>query len=120
MMNYLQDKVVIITGASSGIGAASARELAAHGARIIIAAREAQGVEAMVGELRANGAQAYGYVCDVTSRAEMAGLAQFAQDSYGSVDILINNAGLMLFSNWTDLAIDDWDKMVDVNISRVT
>jgi NADP-dependent 3-hydroxy acid dehydrogenase YdfG len=116
MMNYLKDKTVIITGASSGIGAASARELAAHGARIVIAARDAEGVEAMVDELRASGAQALGYVCDVTSRAEMVALAQFAQDSFGSVDILINNAGLMLFSNWTDVAIDDWDKMVDVNI----
>ncbi|WP_229493646.1 SDR family oxidoreductase [Massilia arenae] len=116
MMNYLKDKTVIITGASSGIGAASARELATHGARIVIAARDAEGVEAMVDELRASGAQAHGYVCDVTSRAEMAALAQFAQDSFGSVDILINNAGLMLFSNWTDVAIDDWDKMVDVNI----
>jgi len=115
-MNHLQDKTVIITGASSGIGAASARELAAHGARIVVAARDAEGVEAMVDELKANGAQALAYVCDVTVRAEMAALAQFAQDSFGAVDILINNAGLMLFSNWSDVAIDEWDKMVDVNI----
>jgi NADP-dependent 3-hydroxy acid dehydrogenase YdfG len=60
MMSYLKDKTVIITGASSGIGAASARELAAHGARIVIAARDGEGVEAMVSELRASGAQAHG------------------------------------------------------------
>lgn len=115
-MNYLEGKTAIITGASSGIGAATSRELAAHGARIVIAARDAEGVEVMVKELKASGAQAGGYVGDVTSRADMTALAQFAQDSFGSVDILINNAGLMLFSNWTDVAIDEWEKMVDVNI----
>lgn len=116
MMNYLKDKTAIITGASSGIGAATSRELAAHGVRIVIAARDVDGVEAMVEELKASGVQTIGYVCDVTSRADMAALAQFTQDSFGSIDILINNAGLMLFSSWTDVAIDDWDKMVDVNI----
>lgn len=115
-MNYLKDKTAIITGASSGIGAATSRELAAHGARIVVAARDADGVGAIVEELQAGGARAVGHVCDVTSRADMAALAQFAQDSFGSIDILINNAGLMLFSNWADVAIDDWDKMVDVNI----
>lgn len=116
MMNYLKDKTAIITGASSGIGAATSRELAAHGVRIVIAARDVDGVEAMVDELKASGVPAIGHVCDVTSRADMAALAQYTQDSFGSIDILINNAGLMLFSNWTDVAIDDWDKMVDVNI----
>jgi len=115
-MNYLKDKTAIITGASSGIGAATSRELAAHGVRIVIAARDVDGVEAMVDELKASGVPAIGHVCDVTSRADMAALAQYTQDSFGSIDILINNAGLMLFSNWTDVAIDDWDKMVDVNI----
>jgi NADP-dependent 3-hydroxy acid dehydrogenase YdfG len=115
-MNYLKDKTAIITGASSGIGAATVRELAAHGARIVVAARDAEGVGAIVEELKAGGARAVGHVCDVTSRADMAGLAQFAQDSFGSIDILVNNAVLMLFSNWADVAIDDWDSMVDVNI----
>jgi NADP-dependent 3-hydroxy acid dehydrogenase YdfG len=115
-MNYLKDKTTIITGASSGIGAATSRELAAHGARIVVAARDADGVGAIVEELKAGGARAVGHVCDVTSRADMAALAQFAHDSFGSIDILINNAGLMLFSNWADIAIDEWDNMVDVNI----
>lgn len=115
-MNYLKEKTVIITGASSGIGAASAHALAARGAKIVVAARDPDGVEKIVNELKAAGGEAVGHVCDVTSRAEMAALAQFAHDSFGSIDILVNNAGLMLFSNWTDLATDDWDKMVDVNI----
>ncbi|MGV8868906.1 MAG: SDR family oxidoreductase [Janthinobacterium svalbardensis] len=57
-----------------------------------------------------------GIVCDVTSPAEMKSLAQAAHDRFSAVDILVNNAGLMLFSNWTDLAVDDWEKMINVNI----
>lgn len=88
----------------------------AGGARIVVAARDAEGIAATIAELKAAGGQAVGHVCDVTSRTDMTELAQFAQDSFGSIDILVNNAGLMLFSNWSDLATDDWDKMVDVNI----
>ncbi|AZF37432.1 Sorbitol-6-phosphate 2-dehydrogenase [Pseudomonas sp. R1-43-08] len=115
-MNYVQNKTAIITGASSGLGAASARALSAQGARIVAAALDQQGLDAIVSELKANGGEAVGRVSDVTNPEDMKALAQFAQDAFGSVDILINNAGLMLFSNWVDLAVDDWEKMINVNI----
>lgn len=115
-MNYLQNKTAIITGASSGLGAASARALSEKGVRIVAAALDQQGLDAIVSELKGKGGEAVGCVSDVTNPEDMKALAQFAQDSFGSVDILINNAGLMLFSNWVDLATDDWEKMINVNI----
>lgn len=115
-MNYLQNKTAIITGASSGLGAASARALSEKGVRIVAAALDQQGLDAIVSELKGKGGEAVGRVSDVTNPEDMKALAQFAQDSFGSVDILINNAGLMLFSNWVDLATDDWEKMINVNI----
>lgn len=115
-MNYLQNKTAIITGASSGLGAASARALSEKGVRIVAAALDQQGLDAIVSELKGKGGEAVGRVSDVTNPEDMKALAQFAQDSFGSVDILINNAGLMLFSNWVDLATDDWKKMINVNI----
>lgn len=115
-MNYLQNKTAIITGASSGLGAASARALSEKGVRIVAAALDQQGLDAIVSELKGKGGEAVGRVSDVTNPEDMKALAQFAQVSFGSVDILINNAGLMLFSNWVDLATDDWEKMINVNI----
>jgi NADP-dependent 3-hydroxy acid dehydrogenase YdfG len=115
-MNYLDKKTVIVTGASSGIGAATAKALAAHGANIVAAARDEEGLTVLVSELRAAGYEALSYVMDVTNPEETLAMAQFAKDSYGSVDILVNNAGLMLFSNWVDLATQDWNAMIDVNI----
>ncbi|MND70318.1 putative oxidoreductase [compost metagenome] len=115
-MNYLQNKTAIITGASSGLGAASARALSAKGVRVVAAALDQEGLDAIVSELKANGGEAVGRVSDVTNLDDIKALAQFAQDSFGSVDILINNAGLMLFSTWVDLAVDDWEKMINVNI----
>ncbi|PRX96425.1 SDR family oxidoreductase [Paraburkholderia sp. BL25I1N1] len=115
-MNYLQDKVAVITGASSGIGAATARALVAQGARVVAVARDAAEVEAFVATARQNGGEIVGHVADVTVARQMKAMAQFTKDAYGSIDILVNNAGLMLFSNWTDFATDDWEKMIEVNI----
>ncbi|WP_426124141.1 SDR family oxidoreductase [Pararhizobium sp. PWRC1-1] len=115
-MNYLQSKTAIVTGASSGIGAASAKALAAHGAKIVAAARNQQRLDALIAEIRSTGGEATGRVVDVTNLAEAQALGEFAKETYGSVDILVNNAGLMLFSYWSDLAIDDWNRMIDTNI----
>lgn len=115
-MSHLTGKTVIITGASSGIGAATAKALAAHGAKIVAAARNQERLDALVAEIRDSGGEATGRVTDITDRADAAALAAFARDTYGSIDVLVNNAGLMLFSYWSDLAVDDWEKMVDTNI----
>lgn len=115
-MNHLSNKTAIVTGASSGIGAATARALAARGANVVAAALDDEGLTALVSELRASGHAAVSCVTDVTSLDDTKRLAQFAVETYGSVDILVNNAGLMLFSNWLDVAVEDWNAMIDVNI----
>lgn len=115
-MSYLAGKTAIITGSTSGIGAATARALAAKGARIVIAALDQDGIDNMVDELTRGGGEAVGQMADVTDPKQATALAQFALDAFGSIDILVNNAGLMLFSDWADLAVDDWDNMINVNI----
>ncbi|KPG96598.1 SDR family oxidoreductase [Pseudomonas sp. RIT-PI-r] len=115
-MNYLQNKVAIVTGASSGIGAATTRALAAEGVRVVAAALDTEGLEAFVGQLRETGHEVLAFTTDVTQAEQTQALARFARETYGTVDILVNNAGLMLFSNWVDLAVQDWEKMIDVNI----
>lgn len=115
-MNYLHNKVAIVTGASSGIGAATTRALAAHGVRVVAAALDEHGLNTFVAELRDAGHDVCAFTTDVTRPDQTRALARFAQDTYGAVDILVNNAGLMLFSNWVDLAVADWDQMIDVNI----
>ncbi|MGC5530298.1 SDR family oxidoreductase [Streptomyces sp. SR-10] len=115
-MNHLQDKVVVITGASSGIGAVSAKALAARGAKIVAAARGQEDLDQLVTDIKKAGGTAAARLTDVTDAADMQALADFAVDTYGRIDVLINNAGLMLFSYWKDLALDDWNRMLDVNI----
>ncbi|SPO55702.1 putative enzyme [Pseudomonas sp. JV551A1] len=115
-MNYLENKVAVVTGASSGIGAATVRALAARGVRIIAAAIDEPQLNAMVDEVGQGGAEVYPYPADVTNALQTQGLANYAKHTFGAVDILVNNAGLMLFSNWVDVATDDWNRMVDVNI----
>lgn len=115
-MSYLKNKVAIVTGASSGIGKASALALAAKGVKIIGAALDQDQLDELVTEIQSAGGEATGRVTNVADREDARALGTFAKDTYGSVDILVNNAGLMLFSQWSDLAVDDWDKMIDVNI----
>ncbi|MGA7149548.1 MAG: SDR family oxidoreductase [Microbacterium sp.] len=115
-MNYLSSKAVIVTGASSGIGAATAKSLAAQGARVVLAARNEERLRALVDDITDLGGIAAYRVSDVTDRADAAALAQFTKDTYGRIDILVNNAGLMLFSYWSDLAVNDWEAMIDTNI----
>ncbi|MER6237688.1 SDR family oxidoreductase [Streptomyces clavifer] len=114
--NHLQGRVSVITGASSGIGAASARALAAEGAHVVLAARNAEKLNELVNSIRDAGGTATARITDVTRPDDVEGLIEFASQEFGPVDHLVNNAGLMLFSQWADRAVDDWNKMIDTNI----
>ncbi|BBC28815.1 hypothetical protein SGFS_001060 [Streptomyces graminofaciens] len=114
--NHLQGRVSVITGASSGIGAATARALAARGARVVLAARNVDKPNTLVTGIREAGGTASARSTDVTRLDDVEGLIEFAADEYGPVDHLVNNAGLTLFSKWSDRAVDDWDKMIDTNL----
>ncbi|WP_028473848.1 SDR family oxidoreductase [Nocardioides alkalitolerans] len=113
---HLADRVVIVTGASSGIGAATATALAAAGAKIVLAARNPDKLDDLLTTIAAGGGTAVARVTDVTDADDVLGLAQFARTEYGHIDALVNNAGLMLFSAWADVALDDWNSMIDTNI----
>lgn len=114
-----QKNTAIITGASSGIGQATAKELAARGYHVMLAARREERLVDLKKEIEAEGGSADYKVTDVTSADEMKSLAQAALEKNGKIDILVNNAGLMPLSYMNKLKLDEWDKMVDVNIKGV-
>ncbi|WP_267347058.1 SDR family oxidoreductase [Sphingomonas sp. GM_Shp_2] len=116
MTNRLKNAVTIITGAASGIGAASARRLGTAGARLVLADLDQRQLDALVAEIRESGGEAIGRVTDVTDYAQVEALVAAGEEAFGPIDILVNNAGLMLFSYWKDRALADWDKMIDVNL----
>ncbi|WP_288446118.1 SDR family oxidoreductase [uncultured Chryseobacterium sp.] len=115
-MKKLTDAVTIITGASSGIGAATALKLANAGSKILLVSRADDKIEKVKQEIERAGGQAEIFVADVTDLEQMKAMVEFAIDKYGRIDNLVNNAGLMLFSQWKDVAIDEWNKMIDTNI----
>ncbi|MCP2035365.1 NADP-dependent 3-hydroxy acid dehydrogenase YdfG [Planomicrobium sp. HSC-17F08] len=112
-------KTAIITGASSGIGQAAAKELASRGFAVMLAARREDRLEELKKEIEQAGGQAAYKVTDVTSSEEMKALAEAAIEQFGQIDVLVNNAGLMPLSYMNKLKIEEWDKMVDVNIKGV-
>lgn len=115
----IENKVILITGASSGIGEATARLLAAKGARVLLGARRTDRLEKIVADIRASGGHAEYKALDVTSLDDMASFAAFAEEKLGPVDVLINNAGIMPLSPMHELKIDEWNRMIDVNIRGV-
>lgn len=115
-MNYLKDKTIVITGASSGIGEASAIQIAAKGAQTVLVARSEDKLKSIVEKIKKNGGKAIYKIVDVTKIEELREVATFCEKEYGKVDALVNNAGLMLFSYWKDAVIEDWNKMIEVNI----
>lgn len=115
-MNHLDKAVTVITGASSGIGEATALTLAARGARVALIARSDDKLQALVGKIRAAGGDAVAFRADVTDPDQVKAAVAAIEAQMGPVDILVNNAGLMLFSYWKDTALDDWNSMIDTNL----
>lgn len=119
MMSNIKDKVVIISGASSGIGEATAKELASKGAKLVLAARREDRLQQLQKEIGENGGKAIYKVTDVTSHEQMEELAEYALQEFGKIDVLVNNAGVMPHSFLYKKRIEDWNKMIDVNIKGV-
>lgn len=113
------EKVILITGASSGIGEGIARELATRGAKILMGARRTDRLDAIAEELRSKGAEVETRALDVTDLESMQEFAEAALDLWGRIDVLVNNAGVMPLSPLSALKFDEWDRMVDVNIKGV-
>lgn len=118
-MTEIQDKVVIITGASSGLGEATARRLAKGGAKLMLAARREERLKDLVKEIQQAGGTAEYQVTDVSDRSQVEALAKATKEAYGRIDVLVNNAGLMPLSPLAAIKVDEWDKMIDVNIKGV-
>lgn len=114
-----EGKIALVTGASSGIGAATARKLAAEGLIVGLAARRRERLDALVAEIEKAGGQAIALQADVTDKAAMHAAVQALVGRFGRIDVLINNAGLMPLSDIDALKVDEWQRMVDVNISGV-
>jgi len=116
MSNNISEKVVVITGASSGLGEATARHLSSLGARVVLAARRKDKLDTLVAELISAGGQAVAYQTDVTSQADVNALIQGALKTFGRIDVLVNNAGLMANAPLSEGRVDEWDRMIDINI----
>ena len=118
-MSNIANKVVIITGASSGLGEATARHLATQGAKLILGARRLERLQKLADDIKQNGGEAVAVACDVARREDVEQLAQTALQSFGRIDELVNNAGIMPMAPLTALKVDEWDQMIDVNIKGV-
>ena len=115
----VSDKVVVITGASSGLGESIAKLLASQGAKVVLGARRKDRIDAVVKEISTAGGKAIGFAADVTNRAELEALVKGAVDSFGSVDVMVNNAGVMPIAPIQLLKVEEWDLQIDVNIKGV-
>ena len=112
-------KIILITGASSGIGEATARALAAAGATVFLGARRTDRLERLAGEITRTGGAVRVRRLDVTRRDDVEAFARAALDEFGRIDVIVNNAGVMPLSSMASLKVDEWDRMVDVNIKGV-
>jgi NADP-dependent 3-hydroxy acid dehydrogenase YdfG len=114
--NGIEGKVVVVTGASSGIGEATARLLARRGGRVVVGARRVDKLERLVSEIRAAGGVAEYQALDTTRREQVESIVNLARRAYGRVDVVVNNAGIMPLSMMEQRKVDEWDRMIDVNI----
>lgn len=119
MLKNIEGKVVVITGASSGLGEATARLLGSEGATVVLAARRAERIESLAQKLNGQRGKAMAITTDVTDREQVKSLVDKAVATYGRIDVMLNNAGLMPLAPLADLKTDEWDQMIDVNFKGV-
>jgi NADP-dependent 3-hydroxy acid dehydrogenase YdfG len=119
MSNNIAGKVVVITGASSGLGEAAARLLATEGAPVVLGARRADRIQSLADEINKSGGKALAVTTDVTRPEEVTRLVDAGVEAFGRIDVMLNNAGLMPHSPLERLKLDDWNQMIDVNIKGV-
>jgi NADP-dependent 3-hydroxy acid dehydrogenase YdfG len=113
-------KLVLITGASSGIGQATARRLAESGHRVFLGARRVERIAALAADIRTQGGNAEHHALDVTDPRSMDAFVHAARERHGRVDVLVNNAGVMPLSRLDALKVDEWNQMIDVNIRAIS
>ncbi|WP_075291499.1 SDR family oxidoreductase [Pararhizobium arenae] len=119
MTEGIQGKIVLITGASTGLGAETARHLAARGARVALAARRKDKLDDVVAEITTAGGEARAYQLDVVDKTQVKAVVDAVIADFGGLDVLINNAGLMPIRPMAEVNTDEWDAMIDVNIKGV-
>jgi len=119
MTQGIKDKIVVVTGASSGLGEATAQLLSAQGATVVLGARRADRLQSLAKDLEVRGGKALALTTDVTRREQVKALVDSAVQTYGRIDVMINNAGLMPQAPLERLKVDEWDRMIDVNIKGV-
>lgn len=119
MNNNIDGKVVVITGASSGLGETTARHLSALGATVVLGARRKDRLRQIADDIQFKGGNAHSVQVDVTKQPEVENLAQVAIDTYGKIDVWINNAGIMPIAPLAQLRVNEWDRMIDLNIKGV-
>ncbi|WP_445220221.1 SDR family oxidoreductase [Bradyrhizobium sp. Pa8] len=118
-MSNIKGKVIAITGASSGIGESTAKLLAAEGAHVVLGARRIDRLEALAEIIAAGGGSVRVRALDVVSRQDTQAFVDYTKDQFGRVDVMVNNAGVMPLSPLASLKVDEWDRMIDINIRGV-